>query len=247
MCSDIINILIPAMGKSQFFKDSYFPKMMIEIAGKTVLEHVVDNFADLSGRHYVFVFGRKECSEFHINESAKILTKDRSDVLILENETEGALCTCLMAVKMISSDTPLLISNCDQTIDVNYRDVIKSFCAADRDAGVITFDSIHPRWSYAKLKGEEVVEVAEKRPLSKHAIAGIYYFRRGKDFVEAAKRAILKGCSVGEKYYISASLNELVLMGKSIGYFEVERDAYHSFYSFEKIREYEHRLKGVRG
>ena len=41
------------------------------------------------------------------------------------------------------------------------------------------------------------------------------------------------------KYYISSSLNELVLMNKKIGCYEIEKEQYHSFYSPEKIREYE--------
>ena len=240
----MINVLIPAMGKSLFFKDSYFPKPMIEVDNETMLEQVVHNYQNLKDKNFVFVFDSKDCSEFHLDESARILTEPNTDILVLENETAGALCTCLMAVKTINNDDPLLIANCDQIIDCNYNDVLQQFDEAEADAGVITFDSIHPRWSYVRVKEGEVVEVAEKRPLSKHAIAGCYYFRHGKDFITAAENVILKGNDYNGQYYISSTLNEIILMGKRVIPYEVDRSQYHSFYSPEKIKNYEPNKQG---
>ena len=83
------------------------------------------------------------------------------------------------------------------------------------------------------------MEVAEKRPLSKNAIAGFYYYKHGKDFIEAAKRALLKQNNLDGKYYISASINELILAGKKVCHYEVDKERYNSFYSPAKIKEYE--------
>lgn len=242
----MINVLIPSMGKSLFFKDSYFPKPMIEVGGKTMLEQVVENYNTLEQKKFIFVFEQGDCSEFHLDDSARILTQPETSIFVLENQTSGALCTCLMAVREINKDEPLFIANCDQIIDVDYHDVINKFNDLSVNAGVVTFDSIHPRWSYVRIKNEEVVEVAEKRPLSKHAIAGLYYFKHGRDFVEAAKRVILKGNEYDGRYYISSSLNEIILQGKTVGYYEIARKRYHSFYSPEKIQEYEEQLRGGR-
>ncbi len=238
------NVLIPSMGKSLFFKDSYFPKQMIEVGGKTILEHVVENFKTLDDYHFIFVFEHKDCAEFHLDESVKILTDNDADVLVLENQTAGALCTSLMATPWINNSEQLIIANCDQILDVNYQEVIKTFEEKSCGAGAITFDSVHPRWSYVKIDDEDnVVEVAEKRPLSKHAIAGFYYFDQGKKFIEAAERVILKDNNINGMYYISSSLNEMILKGEKVGYFEISRDKYHSFYSPEKLKEYEGRIK----
>ena len=241
----MVNILIPSMGKSLFFKKNFFPKPMIEISGKTMLEHVVENYEEIKEKHFIFVFDKKDCSGFHLDDSAKLLTGNDTDIITLGASTSGALCTCLMAVKSINNEEPLIITNCDQTIDVDYNDVLEKFQKLDVKAGVITFDSIHPRWSYAKVVDDEVVEVAEKRPLSKHAIAGFYYFRYGKDFIEAAKKVILKDNNYNGNYYISASLNEIILDNGKIGYYEVSRDQYNTFYSPEKIKEFEDKRKRI--
>lgn len=239
----MVNILIPAMGKSLFFTESYFPKPMIEIGGDTILEKMIRNFEEVEGR-FIFVFDQKDCSEFHLDASAKILSPD-AKVLVLEHPTGGALCTCLMAIEEVGGEEPLIIANCDQIIDVDYRQVLSYFDEQQADAGVITFESVHPRWSYVKVRDEEVVEVAEKRPLSKEAIAGFYYFRHGSDFIKAAETVVLKENHLDGRYYISSSLNEIILMGKKVARYTIPRKHYHSFYSPEKIKEYEGLLRSA--
>ena len=103
----MVNILIPSMGKSTFFKDSFFPKPLIEIRGKTMLETVIENYAGINSKNYIFIFNEKDCSEFHLDSSAKILSP-LSIVIRLRNQTRGALCTCLMAIDYINNDVPLV-------------------------------------------------------------------------------------------------------------------------------------------
>lgn len=238
----MINILIPAMGKSEFFKDYYFPKLLFEISGKTMIEKVIDDYSELESKQFIFVFSDEDCKRFHLDKSIKILYPS-SKVIRLHSQTAGALCTSLMSIDYINNDNPLIIANCDQIIEIDYQDVLDRFNLNNVDAGVITFPSIHPRWSYAKLDGDYVVEVAEKRPFSKNAIAGFYYYRQGKLFVEAAKNAIIKQNSIDGNYYLSSSMNELILLGKKVGFYEIAKDEYKSFYSPAKIKEYEDSLK----
>lgn len=238
----MINVLLPAMGTSAFFKDAYFPKPLTEIKGKTMLEMVIEDYKELNPKNYVFVFSDDDCKRFHLDASAKILSP-ASKVIKLSDQTAGALCTCLMAVEYINNDTSLIIANSDQIIEIDYTEVIDHFNKMGADAGVITFPNIHPRWSYARKVEDEVVEVAEKNPLSKDAIAGFYYFKKGSDFIRAAKNAIMKQNNLEGKYYISASINELILLGKKVGYFDIDKEQYRSFYSPAKIKEYEDSLR----
>ena len=84
----MVNILIPSMGKSNFFEDSFFPKPLIEIKGKTMLEMVIENYSCVDPKNYIFVFDDKDCSEFHLDSSAKILSP-LSIVIRLRNQTKG--------------------------------------------------------------------------------------------------------------------------------------------------------------
>ncbi len=231
----MLNILIPSCGKSEFFSDSYYPKNVIEINGKPMIQHVIENYSDIPDKKFTFIILQDECNRFHTDHVVSILTKKDANIITLKNPTGGALCTCLMAVEYINSDDELIIANNDQVICEDISCIIEGFRKCALDCALICFDSVHPRWSYARLEGENVVETAEKRPLSRHAIAGFYYFKRGRDFVMGAKRSIRKGETYEGNYYISAAINEMILMNKKVGYTSIDNTSYFSFYSPEKI------------
>lgn len=237
----MMNILIPLAGKNQFFPEAEypFPKSLIELNGKTMIEHIIDNFSSIQKeKQFIFIVNSEDCKKYHLDNVINILTNHTCKIIKLDNETKGAACSAMMAVEYIDNDTPLVISNADQLFDICLDEVISSF--EDCDAGVIIFESIHPRWSYARLDFQKkVTETSEKRPISKSAIAGFYYFKHGKDFISSASKMIQKDASVNGLYYIAPSLNEMVLENKKITIFQIENSRYHTFYTPQKIKEYE--------
>ena len=237
----MINILIPLAGKNQYFSetDYPFPKPLIEFNGKTMIEHIIDNFSSIQKeKQFIFIVNSEDCKKYHLDNVLNILTNHTCKIIKLDNETKGAACSAMMAVAYIDNDTPLIISNADQLFDICLDEVILNF--DNNDAGVITFESIHPRWSYVRLDSEnKVTETAEKRPISKSAIAGFYYFKNGKDFVSSSSKMIKKDASVNGLYYVSPVLNEMVLENKTINIFKIENEKYHTFYTPQKIKEYE--------
>lgn len=120
----MVSVLVPAMGESNFFKDYFYPKFMLDVDGKTVLERVIDNFECIQDKHMIFILNREECNRFHIDQSIKILTNGKSSIIVLKNRTGGALCTCMLAIREIDSDEPLIVVNSDQIIDVDYGNVL---------------------------------------------------------------------------------------------------------------------------
>ena len=240
----MINILIPMAGKNQYFPESDFPfpKPLIEIGSKTMIEHVIENLSTAHEQvRFIFVISDSDCRKFHLDSTLKIITDGKCQIVRLDRETQGSACSALMAIDYIAGDEPLLIANNDQIFDNSIADLILDFQTAD--AGVVSFDSVHPRWSYIRLdENQMVVETAEKRPLSRHAIAGLYYFKRGNDFVHAAMRMIEKGESVNGNYFISPALNQMILDGKVVRMKKVDSIRYHTFYTPQKVKEYENSL-----
>lgn len=235
----MVNILIPACGKSKFYEESFYPQNVTEINGKPMIQHIIENYKNIAHIKFNFCFFRKECDEFHTDKIASILTDNKCDIVLQENSTEGALCTALLSIDYIGNDNELIIANSDQIIDTDMNTVLQNFRDRNLDCGVISFSSVHPRWSYIRVKGEEVIETAEKHPLSNHAIAGFYYFRKGTNFIEAAKNVIRKRETYNGRFFISSSINEMILANKRVGYYEIAAEKYHSFYSPEKIKEYQ--------
>lgn len=240
----MINILIPLAGSNQFFNESEYPypKPLIEINNKTMIEHVINNFDSIKKqKQFIFIVNSEDCRKFHLDNVLNLLTNNTCKIIKIDNETKGAACSAMMAIEYINNDTPLIIANADQLFDDNLDDVLSDF--KDYDGGVVSFESIHPRWSYVRVDDENnILETAEKRPLSKHAIAGLFYFTNGKDFISSSMNMIKKDANVNGLYYISPTLNEMVLENKKLTIKIINNNKYHTFYTPKKIEEYE-RLK----
>lgn len=240
----MINILIPLAGTNQFFNESEYPypKPLIEINNKTMIEHVINNFDSIKKeKQFIFIVNSDDCKKYHLDNVLNLLTDHSCKIIKIDSETKGAACSAMMAIEYINNNTPLIIANADQLFDDNIESLVSDF--NDFDGGVVSFESIHPRWSYARVDDEDyIIETAEKRPLSKHAIAGFFYFKEGKDFISSAMNMIKKDSNVNGLYYISPTLNEMVLENKKLIVKTIENSKYHTFYTPQKIQEYE-RLK----
>jgi dTDP-glucose pyrophosphorylase len=235
-------------GKSLHFSDHEYPypRPLFEIGQKTIIENVITNLQSVgSSIQFIFVVSSSDCRKFHLDSTLNIITDHKCKLVKVENDTRGAACSALMAISHIERYQPLVIANPDQLFDYCIADLLDQF--NDADAGVVTFESVHPRWSYVKHDDHGlVVETAEKRPISRTAIAGFYYFQRGEDFVSSAMSMIRKDSNVDGNFYIAPCLNELILMGKKIRSASVDPDKYHTFYTPHKIKEYEahmHRME----
>ena len=102
----------------------------------------------------------------------------------------------------------------------------------------MTFPNTHPRWSYVRTEDDRVVAVAEKQPISRNATAGLYYFRRGGDFVQAAERMLLKNASRGGEFYVAPVYNELILMGRRIAMYPIAPAHMHGLGTPEEVERY---------
>jgi hypothetical protein len=90
-----------------------------------------------------------------------------------------------------------------------------------------------------------VIEAAEKRPISKHATVGYYYYAKGKYCVNSIQRMIVKGATVNNAYYLCPAFNEMILDGKRVTAFPIENKGYHPLKSEETIKEYARHLDGA--
>lgn len=237
----MINILIPLAGKNQFFPESDYPypKPLIEINGKTIIEHVIHNFSSITKKkQFIFIVNTDDCKKYHLDNILNLLTEHTCKIVKIDRETKGAACSALMAIETINNDAPLIIANADQLFEDNIGELIGQFHHCD--GGVISFESIHPRWSYARIdENRFITETAEKRPISKHAIAGFYYFTKGYDFINSAMQMIKKDANVNGSYFIAPVLNEMVLANKNLTIVTVANNRYHTFYTPAKIQEFE--------
>lgn len=231
-----MNIVVPIASKSAFFKDGLFPKILTEICGKTMLEHFVANLVCFKEANFIFILQKQEVQRYFLDESIKLLLP-KSEIIVLEKESLGMACSALFSIDFIDNDEELIICNSDQIFECDLSKIVTKL--KEFDAGVISFESFHPRYAFAKDEEGLIVEVAEKKPISKNAIAGFYYFKKGSDFIKACEKMIEKDSNYEGHYYIAPCLNELILQNKQIYNYKIAKNEYFTFYSPEKIKEFE--------
>lgn len=246
-----MKILVPLAGSTPYFPIEEYPfsKPLIEIGGKPMIQLSVENLSKLSRNpEFVFVALRQESAQFSYPGILKLITGGRSTIVELGMRTAGALCSCLMAIEHINADQPLVIANYDQIIDGEFSDLIQRFEQCNADAGVLTFNNTHPRWSYVKTEGVRIVEASEKRVISRQAIAGIYWFRRGADFIDAAMNTLRVADAVDGQYFIAPALNQLILGNKNVVALPMRPSSQlHSFHLPARIQAFEQEIQLVTG
>lgn len=242
-----MNILVPIAGPDRYFPEEefVFPKPLVDIAGAPLIERTVQCLTGIASTlRFTYVVQEDFCRRFSLDDVLNVVSSNRNVTIVkLRAPTQGAVCSCLMAIDTLDPDEELLISNSDQVITADLAAAIGKFRREKYDAAVVSFTSSHPRFSYIRVdKNGMVTEAEEKRVASRLAIAGLYYFRRGASFIESAKRVLLNDNRVQGSFYISQALNELVLDGKRIGHHQISSQAYFPLYSPQKIAEFEQSL-----
>jgi len=220
-----MKILIPMAGEGSRFKNQgyTFPKPLIDVNGKPMIQRVVENL-DFDAE-YIFLVRKDHIEKYPgILDTLERITNGRNKIVEVESLTEGAACTALLAKEIINTNESLLIANSDQIIDYEIKNFETIKNLTNVDAVVWTFNAVHPKWSFVKTNSRGfITEVAEKKPISNIATCGIYWYKKGSDFVKYAESMIEKNIRVNNEFYIAPVYNELILDNKSLIPFYVNK------------------------
>ena len=224
-----MNIVIPMAGLGQRFKSEGFDseKPLIELMGKTLIEHSIESLK-IEG-NFIFVtrkFNKEEDSK-KLSEILKKL-KPNSIEIQLDGPTSGAVETALAAKSYINNDLPLIITNCDQRLEWNSADFLEFINDDTLDGCVVTFDSDNPKNSFAVVDDNMIVtEFAEKKVISRNALIGLHYWKKGTDFIDSAEKLFSTFKSLGKKEcYISESYNFLLSDKKKIKIYPIHNNEF---------------------
>jgi len=214
--SKTMNVLIPMAGAgSRFAEQGYtFPKPLIEVGTKPMIQVVVDNLNIEA--NYIFIVQKEHYEKYNL-ETVLNMVAPGCTIVQTEGITEGAACTTLLAKEYINNEEPLIIANSDQFVEWNSNEVLYAFTTEGVDGGILCFNSTHPKWSYAKLDHNGFVsEVREKQPISTNATVGIYYWSRGSVYVASAERMIERNIRTNNEFYVCPVFNELIEDGGKV-------------------------------
>jgi HAD superfamily hydrolase (TIGR01509 family) len=211
-----MNVLIPMAGAgSRFAQAGYtFPKPLIEVNGKPMIQVVVENLNIEA--HYIFLVQKEHYEKYNLKQLLNLIAPG-CDIVQVDGITDGAARTTLLAKQYIDNNEPLLMANSDQFVEWNSNETLYGFTADDIDGGIVTFKATHPKWSFARIDDDGfVAEVAEKKPISHNATVGIYYWKKGSDYIKYAEQMIEKNIRTNNEFYVCPVFNEAIEDNKKI-------------------------------
>jgi HAD superfamily hydrolase (TIGR01509 family) len=218
-----MNVLIPMAGAgSRFQQAGYtFPKPLIDVEGKPMIQVVVENLN--IDANFIFVVQKQHREQYNLDTLLNLIAPN-SKVVEVDGLTEGAACTALLAKEYIDNDNPLFFANSDQFVEWDSTEFMYKMNETDADGGIVSFRATHPKWSFAKVDENGLVtEVAEKNPISDIATVGYYYWKHGSDFVKYAEEMIEKDIRVNNEFYVCPVFNQAIEGGKQIRTFDIPK------------------------
>lgn len=218
-----VTVLIPMAGLGKRFSDAGYKdhKPLIDVNGVSMIERVIENLTPKGDHQFVFV----TLSAMTNERLLKILRSHKGTIIELPHLTQGAVESALKAENLINTDEPLLLSSCDQLVDIPIDEFIDACWKFD--GGLLTHPQTDGHFSFSKVVDGFVTEVAERKPISEHANIGPFFFKRGSDFVSAAKQMMTEDFRVNGEYYNAPVFNWLIKDGKKIVIHEIPVEATH--------------------
>lgn len=223
----MLNIVIPMAGAgSRFAKAGYVdPKPLIKIHGIPMIRVVIENLRPKCEHRFIFIVQREHAGRYELQEKLARWAPG-SVVIELDGITDGAACTVLAAKEYICNSSPLMIANSDQYVDCDINDYLAKIDNEELDGLIMTMSADDPKWSYVELDASgSVSRVVEKEVISDEGTVGIYNFRHGAEFVNAAEAMISNNERVNGEFYVAPVYGRIIADTKKIGIFNIGSEA----------------------
>ena len=236
-----MNILIPMAGAgSRFSKQGYhlskplIPTYSLKLQ-KTV-PMVIAATLDIPRAQQEFGKVIYIDRDFHQKEGIEAEIKDHipeAEFITIDYLTAGQAATCLLAKDLIDNGQELFIGCCDNgmIIDQSKFEQVKKMADAiilthsnDRN---IEHNPLAHSWVLLDDDQKTVQKMSIKKPVSDnpmqdHATTGMFWFKRGSDFVKAAELMINRKDQTGGEYYVDQVMQYIVNLGLKTMIFDIQ-------------------------
>ena len=231
--------LLVLMGGSRILDTTNsYPLFLTEINGRLIIEDILATYSKEYFSECIFCVKQDDIDSFNVDAIIKSVVAD-ARIVVVKGKTEGASCSALLAQEFIDTDDALVVVSIDDYITCDIKEVIRNFSEKDADVGLISFTSVHPRYSFVKKDDEGTIcQITEKKPVSRDALASFFYFKHGSDLVSAVQDEIRKDTRINGVFYISQALNELILRQKKVEMVKIQNEHFHSFKTERQLAAY---------
>jgi len=186
-------------------------KSLVSVAGKTVLEHIIERLQAAAVEEYIFI--TDENGQQIENFMAKKFPGLNCSYYVQQERLGPAHAVALAAPSVAPGDDLLVVFN--DTIFVTDLTAIPDLCSqAD---GLIYSKEVedYQRFGVNVVSDGYIVDMVEKPdiPVSRLAQVGLYYMKDGAGFIKAIEDTIAAGETVKGEYYLPAVFMRMIASG----------------------------------
>lgn len=222
-----MKIIIPVAGPNEKFLEDFGKiKPLVEIDGKTMVEHIASMFPEDS--NLVFLC-RKQDLQAGLDKALERINKKSVTIVPIERQTKDVIDTLSFADEFVHDDEEIVITHDDSLQAFDFQKFV-GFARTEKADGALTvFSSFNPadpknapNFGRISVNDGLVTEIVEKSSLKGGQVtaAGCYYFSSWKLFKNYVKQMIKKNAN--GKFYDSLVYNEMIADGKRVLAYPVE-------------------------
>lgn len=238
-----MNIVIPMAGRGSRLAGHWsgVSKPYIEVRGRPLWWWAATCLPSADVSRLVLVAQRKDAAAHHLEDAAAESFPGTSvAVHLLDDVTDGQLCTVLAARDKLDPGLPLLVYNADTWFvhdEPRFRDL-----AARHDGTLGVARKPGDRWSFARLGADGLVaEVVEKKRVSDLACTGLYHFASTAWFLREGDAMVAEGDRSAGEFYVAPLYQRLIDAGGRVT--TIEASEFLPIGTPEELATFERRLE----
>ncbi len=208
-----MKVVLPVAGKGTRLRPHTHTKAksLVHVAGKTVLEHIMERLREVPVEEYIFITDEngQQVADFMGRKYPEL----NCSYYVQEERLGPAHAVALAAPSVHPGDDLLVVFN--DTIFVTDLNLIPSLC--DQADGLIYAKEVedYQRFGVNVMRDGYIVDMVEKpeTPVSRLAQVGLYYLRDGAGFIAAIEATVAAGETVKGEYYLPAVFMRMIASG----------------------------------
>jgi glucose-1-phosphate thymidylyltransferase len=206
-----VDIILPVAGLGTRLRPQTWtkPKPLVSVAGKPMLEHVLDRILPLEPEKIVFITG-------FLGDQIEAWARERIDVplVFVEQKVMRGQTDAILKAREFARDDALILFP-DMLFEADFS-VLR-----DTDADIIMFTKEVEDPSalgIAIVENGQIVKLVEKprQPISNLAVIGIYYVRNMPDLYDAIDGQMARGIAIKNEYFIADAIQIMIDRGAKV-------------------------------
>ena len=206
-----MDIILPVAGLGSRLRPQTWsvPKPLVALAGKPMLEHVIDRVRPLNPDRIVFIIG-------YLGGQIETWARAELDIpveFVVQPEMRGQTDAILRTRDIVRGDALILFP--DALFETDFSDIKETTA----DVVMLTKEVDDPSsLGIAVVEDGKIVRLIEKPQdlISRLAVIGIYYFKHMPDLFKAIDEQIERDISLKNEYYIADAIQLMIGHGKIV-------------------------------